>query len=160
MARCGAILLMLLILGAAALPAVQAQGISMYIFVFQSGSSNIAEEFRKTGSFKVSRLSLGASYGAEAHIRLCFSGSATLGQDYYVSSNTDRLYPSGNCVVDKFHSGDKGLRFYINPIEDSDDEANETVIVTLSQVPGSPFPSGYYLPSHYSRMNFRIIDND
>jgi len=153
------VLLLLLVLVGSALPAVQAQGISMYILVY-GGGGNIAEDFGKTGSFRLNRVSLGAGYGHEAHIRLCFSGSATLGQDYYVSSNTDRLYPSGNCVVDKFHSGDKGLRFYINPIEDSDDEANETVIVTLSQVPGSPFPSGYYLPSHYSRMNFRIIDND
>lgn len=151
---------MLLVLGAAALPAVQAQGISMYIFVFRHGGSNIAEDFGKTGSFKLNRISLGASYGAEAHIRLCFSGSATLEQDYYVSSNTGRLYPSGNCVVDKFHSGDQAVRFYINAIEDSDDEGNETVTVTLSQAPGNPFPSGYYLPSHYSRLNFRIIDND
>jgi len=153
------VLLLLLVLVGSALPAVQAQGISMYILVY-GGGGNIAEDFGKTGSFRLNRVSLGAGYGHEAHIRLCFSGSATLGQDYTVSMNSGTPSPSGNCVTDKFLSGERGLRFYINAIEDSDDEGDETVIVTLSQVPGSPFPSGYYLPSHYSRMNFRIIDND
>ncbi len=152
------VLLLLLVLVGSALPAVQAQGINMYILVFKYGG-NIHEDGRP-GMFSLNRVSLGAGYGHEAHVRLCFSGSATLGQDYTVSTNSGTPSPSGNCVTDKFYNGDKSMKFYIRPINDSNDESDETVTVTLSQVSGNPFPSGYYLPSHYSRVNFRIIDND
>jgi len=155
-----AVLLLLLVLGAAALPAVQAQGINMYVLTFGFGRSSVPESTQSHGSFSVSRVSLGAGYGHEAHFRLCFSGSATLGVDYSAHTNTAQLFPSGNCVTDKFHNGESSVRIYIVPMNDSDDEPNETVTVTLSQAPGNPFPSGYYLPSSYSRMNFRIIDND
>ena len=154
-----AVLLMLLVLGAAALPAVQAQSINMYIFLFGRGG-NISENPYSVGNVSVNRVSLGAGYGHEAHFQLCFSGSATLGVDYYVKSNHGNLQPSGSCVTDKFSSGHSKYWFYIVPINDSDDESNETVKVTMSQDSGNPFPSGYYFPSYYSSATFRIIDND
>ena len=158
-ARLLTVLLLLLVLGAAALPAVQAQGINMYILLFSRGG-NISENAHSIGNITVNRVSLGAGYGHEAHFRLCFSGNATLGVDYNVRSNSGYLQPSGSCVTDKFSSGHSRYWFYIIPINDSDDESNETVTVTMSQDSGNPFPSGYYFPSRYNSATFRIIDND
>lgn len=154
-----AVLLLLLVLGAAALPAVQAQGISMYIMMFSRGGS-ISENAHSSAHFSADRISLGAGYGHEAHFQLCFSGSATLGVDYNVKSNTGQLQPSGNCVTDKFSSGHRRYWFYIVPMHDVLDESNETITVTMSEDGGNPFPSGYYFPSYYSTATFRIIDND
>ena len=158
-ARLLTVLLLLLVLGAAALPAVQAQGINMYILLFSHGGS-ISENAHSQASFGIYRVSLGAGYGHEAHFRLCFSGSATLGVDYNVFSNSGYLQPNGSCVTDKFSSGHSHYGFYIRPMNDAVDEPNETVTVTMSQDSGNPFPSGYYFPSHYSSATFRIIDND
>ncbi len=159
-ARRIAVLLLLFVLGAAALPAVQAQGINMYIFLFGRGGS-VQEDSRHPVRFSVNRASLGAGYGHEAHFRLCFGGSATLGVDYYLrTNNVARLSPSGGCVKDKFGNGDSGVRYYIVPINDSDNESNETVIVTMSEDADDSFPSGYFLPSYYKRASFKIIDND
>ncbi len=154
------VLLLLLVLVGSALPAVQAQGISMYIYMASRGG-NVVEDAHKHAKFPVVRTSLGAGYGHEAHIRLCFSGSATLGTDYYVRSNAfSRLSPSGNCITDKFLNGYTRLWYYIIPINDSDDESNESVTVTMSQATGNPFPSGYYFPRRNRKATFRIIDND
>ncbi len=154
-----AVLLLLFVLGAAALPAAQAQGINMYILLFSHGG-DVPENDHSQASFGIYRVSLGAGYGHEAHFRLCFSGSATLGVDYNVFSNSGHLQPNGSCLTDKFTSGHSNYRFYIRPLNDSVDESNETVTVTMSQDSGNPFPSGYYFPSYYASTTFRIIDND
>ncbi|MCE2472075.1 MAG: hypothetical protein J4G18_09260 [Anaerolineae bacterium] len=159
MARLLTVLLLLLVLGAVALPAVQAQGINMYV-IFHSRGGNISEYNWDNAHFHVNRVSLGAGCGHEAHFRLCFSGSATLGVDYNVFSNSGYLQPNGSCVTDKFSSGHSNYGFYIRPMNDAADEPNETVTVTMSQDSGNPFPSGYYFPSRYCRATFRIIDND
>ncbi len=153
------VLLLLFVLGAAALPAVQAQGTNMYIYLFSRGGS-VSEDSNRDVRFSIGRMSLGAGYG-QAHYRLCFSGSATLDVDYFVRSNVEgRFTPSGNCITDYFRNGYQRMWYYIVPIHDNDDESNETVAVTLSQDSGNPFPGGYYLPSYYSRATFRINDND
>ena len=154
------VLLMLLVLGAVALPAVQAQGINMYV-IFHSRGGNISEYNWDSAHFHVNRVSLGAGYGHEAHFKLCFSGSATEDADYYVRSNSNvRFTLNGGCLTDKFASGQYRQNYYIIALDDSDVENNETVTVTMSEDSGNPFPSGYYFPSRYSRATFRIIDND
>ena len=55
-----AVLLLLLVLGAAALPAVQAQGINMYLFLSSRGGS-VSEDSNRLARFSIDRVSLGAS---------------------------------------------------------------------------------------------------
>ncbi|MYE26292.1 MAG: hypothetical protein F4X87_03555 [Chloroflexi bacterium] len=155
------VLLLLLVLGAAALPAVQARGFDMYIYMY-GHSSNIHEGQSWKAKFSVARTSLGGSYRQDAQFRICFSGSATLGTDYFVRStfHGNNMRTNGNCFTDTFNKGYQTYYYYIVPIEDSDDEQNETLIATLSQAPGNPWPSGYYMPSSHSKATFRIIDND
>ncbi len=71
----------------------------------------------------------------------------------------DRLMFARHSLVSAgtFLSGDYRMWYYIIPIDDSDDE---TVVVTMSEDSGNPFPDGYYFPSFYSRDTFRIIDDD
>jgi len=159
-ARLLTVLLLLLVLGAAALPAVQAQGINMYV-IFHSRGGNISEYSGHPAHFHVNRVSLGAGYGHEAHNRLCWSGRASEGTDYYVRSNSNIGFTlNGGCLSDTFAVGQYRQHYYIIAMDDSDVENTETVTVTMSEDSGNPFPSGYYFPSRYSRATFRIIDND
>lgn len=158
MARFFAVLLLLGVLGGAALLAVQAQGISMYVFFYGRGGG-ISEESRGA-RVQANRVSLGAGYGHEARFKLCFSGSATPGVDYYVSSNMGRFTLNEGCLSDYFASGQSREHYYIVPNNDSDDEPDETVTVTMLEDSGNPFPSSYYFMSHYARATYRIIDDD
>ncbi len=160
LARRIAVLLLLFVLGAAALPAVQAQGINMYIFLFGGGGS-VQEDSRHPVRFSVNRASLGAGYGHEAHFKLCVDGDATVDVDYYVSSSdVVRLTPNGSCFNEKFTSGRTRIYYAIWPIDDFVHEGNERVIVTMSEDGGNPFPGGYYFPSRYGSTTFRFIDNE
>jgi len=144
------VLLLLLVLVGSALPAVQAQGISMYILVY-GGGGNIAEDFGKTGSFRLNRVSLGAGYGHEAHIRLCFSGSATPGEDYYVSAgHRPKISLSGGCFTESFDKGHGNFHFYINTKHDGNGSP-ETINVRLDRLGNS-----YYVIQDTVR--FRIVN--
>ncbi len=83
--------------------------------------------------------------------RLCFSGSATVGEDYSVSAGHRTNIPlSGGCFTESFDRGGDNFRFYINTKHDGNGSP-ETVTVRLDSLPNS-----YYVIR--DRVRFRIVN--
>ncbi|MDE2857824.1 MAG: hypothetical protein OXN94_08235 [Chloroflexota bacterium] len=129
------------------MPAVQAQG--YWYGWLAAGSTNIQEGHTRT--FSVGRVAL---YGGlpQQTFRLCFSGSATEGEDYSVSAGHRPNIPlSGGCFTESFDRGQDNFRFYIHTRHDGNGSP-ETINVRLDRLPGS----SYYLTQNTLR--FRIVN--
>ncbi|MDE2637166.1 MAG: hypothetical protein OXI30_12455, partial [Chloroflexota bacterium] len=139
------VLLLLLVLGAAALPAVQAQG----YWYGGLGARNTNIQEGRNGTFTVWRA---AVYGGlpQQTFRLCFSGSATVGEDYSVDANHRQNIPldGSGCFTESFDRGHDNFRFRIDTKHDGNG-STETVTVKLDRLPNS-----YYLLR--SSVTFRI----
>lgn len=161
LARRSAVPLLLLLFCLAFLPAVQAQGTSAYIMMWND-HSQVDENPSRRARISVERLAFTGDLGHEAHFRVCASGSASLGVDYNLRmrKKAGPLSQSGNCITGKFPRGWQRVYVNIKPVADSIDEPNETITLTVSQDSNNPVPSGYSFPSRYAKVSVKLIDND
>ncbi|MDE2857837.1 MAG: hypothetical protein OXN94_08305, partial [Chloroflexota bacterium] len=142
------VLLLLLVLVGSALPAVQAQG--YWYGGLDARNTNIQEG--RDGKFTVWRAAVFGGLPQQT-FRLCFSGSATEGEDYSVGANHRLHIPldGSGCFTESFDRGHDNFRFSISTKHDGNGSP-ETINVRLDRLPGS----SYYLLR--DRLRFRIVN--
>ncbi len=128
-------------------------------FVFVSGSGSINENFsRSSARLKVSRLLIDMPHNSKS-FKICFTGSATPGVDFYVKARHrhGEVALTGGCFTDSWGSGDwldGAERLYtIHPKSDNVTDPNETITATVSAV---NWPAGYSLFGSYASTSFTI----
>ncbi|MCY3796748.1 MAG: hypothetical protein OXG84_03000 [Chloroflexi bacterium] len=152
-----AVLLTLVIVSGGSFTEAQGQRhASMYVYTYGSGSLS---EGSGRAMLYVERIDLRSIGYDVLPYKVCFSGSAIPGTDFYVvkKGSSSPVSISSNCFTDSWSSKwYQGNRYYIHAISDNVPDANEEIVATLSADSGNPWPSGYYLVPHLSSFRFTI----
>ncbi len=152
---CLAVLLALVIARGGSLTEAQ-QFASMYVYTYGSGSLS---EGSGRATLYVERIDVGSTGYDVLPYKICFSGSAIPGTDFYVvrKGSESPVSISSNCFTDSWSSlWYQGNRYYIHANSDNVSDANEKIVATLSEDSGNSWPTGYYLVPHLSSVTFTI----